>query len=173
MGSTMKMVLGRVCDFRAMDLFERAICTLVAHYSREKEVEGLREKFRVLDVSGNGSLEKEEVQDAFTSAGFEFSKQELEDIFQALDADGSGRVYYTEWLAATLKPSNIKAEDVVKELFNFFDFDQSGSVSRDEISALLGDDVAQNMMNSMDWCGYKDFAWEEFRDMVFRIADAR
>merc|ERR1712194_590726 len=86
--------------------FEKAVLTLVAHHSTSKEVEDLRCAFMDLDTHNTGSLTPDEIENGLRQANHTLSKRDLEDLFKSLDADGTGKIKYTEWLAATLKPSS-------------------------------------------------------------------
>merc|ERR550525_1556050 len=105
MRRSMTGTLDRLRSFRGLQLFQRAILELVARFSHEHDVGNLKARFQQLDVDGQGALSREELQTAFTATGRELAEGELEDIFQSLDADGNGQVNYSEWIAATMRPT--------------------------------------------------------------------
>ena len=63
---------------------------------------------------------------------------EAEKIFATADTDGSGEIDYSEWAVATISKENILTEEKMKQAFNMFDKDKSGSISSEEVKAVLG-----------------------------------
>lgn len=65
------------------------------------------------------------------------------------DIDGSGEIDYSEWLIATMNKKNLISEDKVRNAFNFFDKDGSGSISVDELKEVLG--VKKRLVDEEVW----------------------
>ena len=96
----------------------------------------------------SGSLSKSEIREGIRLCGHQMKEEELNEIFSALDADGTGqwgyagytyfwvlagvlpailrnisrnmqkapgKVHYTEWLAATMKPSTLATDKAIKQ----------------------------------------------------------
>ncbi len=59
----------------------------------------------------------------------DLTELEVDKILKAADTDGSGTVDFAEWRAATSKLTDQK----LKNAFEFFDTDRSGSISIREI----------------------------------------
>ena len=66
----------------------------------------------------------------------------------------------------------------MKELFDLFDVDNSGTITADELKKVLGQgaaitDVEDNewdrMLEEVDVDGNGEISFEEFKDMIFRI----
>merc|ERR1712107_242922 len=108
--------------------FQNAILTFIARQTREHEVDNLRQAFESLDQNGEGMLTKDKFRHTFTESGLTKSDKEIDEIFDSLDVRGVGRVRYTEWVAATLKPDIICSERALKGAFEFFDQDGSGTI---------------------------------------------
>ena len=49
------------------------------------------------------------------------------------DIDGSGEIDYSEWLVATLNRKNLISEEKLRTAFSYFDKDNSGSISIEEL----------------------------------------
>ena len=63
-------------------------------------------------------------------------------IVTAADTDGSGKVDYTEFLAATMDPELFLKEEYLRTAFDMFDTDNNGKIDGDEVHALLqGNDL--------------------------------
>ena len=47
--------------------------------------------------------------------------------------DGNGSIDFSEWCVATVDKSELLSESNLREAFNFFDNDNSGTIDADEI----------------------------------------
>lgn len=162
----------RIQNFAELSKFERAVLTLAAHTSVTREIEGLKEAFVELDRSRTGSLSKAEIKEGLRQCGVaHVSAADLDSIFEALDANGTGKVMYTEWLAATLKPSALATESAAKQIYSFLDLGRTGKITRGELLQVLGseeqvDAVLQMGDTSKDDC----LDQKEFRSLMRNVA---
>eukprot|EP00438_Fugacium_kawagutii_P016335 Skav200164 [mRNA] locus=scaffold6219:66320:71204:- [translate_table: standard] len=69
---------------------------------KKDEIKKLREAFTSLDKNGDGLLTHAELKDGLGKAGLKEIPPDLAAIMDGVDADGSGVIDYTEFLAATL-----------------------------------------------------------------------
>eukprot|EP00929_Paragymnodinium_shiwhaense_P072403 TRINITY_DN36751_c0_g1_i2.p1 TRINITY_DN36751_c0_g1~~TRINITY_DN36751_c0_g1_i2.p1 ORF type:complete len:288 (+),score=91.60 TRINITY_DN36751_c0_g1_i2:406-1269(+) len=172
-----KAGMKRIRTFGEASRLEKTVLTIMAHLSHYQEVADLRESFAALDLEGNGTLSKDEIRQGITnSAGFggvgvAMCEEELEVIFSSLDLDGTGKVHWTEWLAATLRPGATRSKQAMKQAFDFMDIDGSGRVSRADLRELLGDDAAATEALEMaDTSGDGHICWEEFQKLFEDLA---
>merc|ERR1711912_216393 len=106
------------------------------------KIKALREVFTALDVNGDGLLTSEEMKTGMEKAGLEIP-EDLKQIMAEVDADGSGVIDYTEFLAATIDSRDYMQEDVCWAAFRVFDRNGDGKISQEELKQVLGDgDVA-------------------------------
>ena len=56
-------------------------------------------------------------------------QDEIEKIIHNLDANGDGRINYTEFLIATLEVKKYLSDDMIKALFTYFDTDHNGAIT--------------------------------------------
>ncbi|XP_032072395.1 LOW QUALITY PROTEIN: calcium-binding protein 8 [Thamnophis elegans] len=77
--------------------------------SQWKELDEIREAFRVLDRDGNGFISKQELGMAMRSLGYMPSEVELAIIMQRLDMDGDGQVDFDEFMTI-LGPKLVSSE---------------------------------------------------------------
>lgn len=89
------------------------------------EVKELSVLFKQLDVDGSGTLTLDELIKGLE--GYE-NKEKLIEILEGADADGSGDINYSEFIAATLDDQIYMREDYLKTAFNMFDTDGSGKI---------------------------------------------
>lgn len=68
-------------------------------------------------------------------------------LFQ--DLDGSGRIRYTEFLAATIEAQGAISEERLAEAFDRLDSDDSGYISAQNLAEMLGQDFPADEINSI------------------------
>mmetsp|Transcript_56116 Transcript_56116/g.162534 ORF Transcript_56116/g.162534 Transcript_56116/m.162534 type:complete len:620 (-) Transcript_56116:134-1993(-) len=168
---SMRSMVGRICSFARFSRFERAILTIVAHDARRREVEDLRAAFASLDTHKAGWLTREGVKAALADRGVELREAELETAFAALDPDDDNNIQYTDWLAATIRPSVLVTERAMKEVWDFFDIHGTGKVSMADIAEVLGEDVvALGLPTSFRAASDGNLSWEAFQKLVRHVA---
>lgn len=59
------------------------------------------------------------------------------DTKYSIDTDGSGKVDYTEFLAATMEKSLYMKEDKLIQAFKMLDLDDNGKISKAELKSVL------------------------------------
>merc|ERR1712003_56421 len=105
----------------------------------------LRDTFMQLDHNGDGLLTVKELKEGLDKAGLKEIPEDLQQILKDVDADGSGVIDYTEFLAATLDKKVYLCEDACWQAFRVFDRNGDGKISQEELKAVLGDDSVQTM----------------------------
>jgi len=123
--------LQRLMQFRAMNIVQRAALQIVAGEMTDTAVKRMREIFVSLDTDGSGTLTPEEMKSGIQHAGLELPPN-LRQILEGVDADGSGIIDYTEFLAATLDIKTLLSEEVCRQAFSKFDKDGNGSIELTE-----------------------------------------
>lgn len=101
-----------------------------------KQAVTVEQAFRCLDSNGDGVLSVQEVVKGLERY-LNLSQKEQEDLFGLIDRDGSGTLNVNEFLSATIDQRRAKSLPVLWQAFNAFDKDQSGSVTFDEIDAIV------------------------------------
>lgn len=114
------------------------VYTFLASQSSRDEHRDAEALFRKLDVNKDGKLSKEELIVGYRPIFGEMTEIQVEQILHAADLDGNGTIDYNEWRTATLKFNSKISTSRVKEAFDFFDKDGSGSISTSELREALG-----------------------------------
>lgn len=109
---------------------------VVAHRSSSQEIGILRKVFQKYDRKGCGTLSYENFSLAIADAGY--TEADVRDIFDAVDLDGSGKIRYTEFLAATIEAQGAISEERLAEAFDRIDSDDSGYISAKNLRDMLG-----------------------------------
>jgi len=112
---------------------------VVAHRSTCEEIGILRKVFqKYAERDTGGSISYPEFNEAWKESGL--PPEDTKAIFDAVDLDGSGRIRYTEFLAATIEAQGAISEERLAEAFDRFDTDDSGYISVDNLTDVLGKD---------------------------------
>ena len=101
---------------------------VIAHKSNTKDIVMLRDAFFQYDTSADGCISRDEFHNAMSK--FNYSDDEINDMFQGVDLDSNGHICYTEFLAASLEALGFIEEEKVIEAFNQFDLDETGFISK-------------------------------------------
>merc|ERR1712113_907473 len=127
------------------------------------------------DHNGDGCLTVSEMKEGIQKAGLKEIPADLQQIMQDIDADGSGQIDYTEFLAATLDKRLYLQEDVCWSAFRVFDRNGDGKISNEELKVVLsGEDVADvagasaiaQLLQEVDGNGDGMIDFQEFMQMM-------
>jgi len=162
-------------SFRSQNKLKKAALHIIASNLNEDEIKKLRETFISLDKDGNGFLTTREMKDGMEKAGLKEIPADLQEILQDVDADGSGQIDYTEFLAATLDKRVYKKEEVCWQAFGVFDLNGDGKISKEELKLVLehgevksvaGADALAEIMANVDSNGDGHIDFDEFMQMM-------
>merc|ERR1712083_447206 len=123
--------------FRSQNKLKKAALHVIANQLGESQIKALRDTFMQLDDNGDGLLTVKELKEGLDKAGLKEIPEDLQQIMKDVDADGSGVIDYTEFLAATLDKKTYLQEDVCWAAFKLFDRNGDGHISKDELQAVL------------------------------------
>merc|ERR1711920_538648 len=174
-GNLKETMVDNLRGFRGQNKLKKAALHIIANQLNEDQIKALRETFMSLDGNGDGKLTVNEMKEGIAKAGLKEIPQDLQQIMEDVDSDGSGVIDYTEFLAATLDKRVYMKEDVCWSAFRVFDRNGDGKISPDELKAVLGDeDVAAQvggetvakMMKDLDTSGDGFIDFQEFMEMM-------
>eukprot|EP00434_Breviolum_minutum_P031333 symbB.v1.2.027706.t1/scaffold2863.1/size68590/9 len=160
--------------FLSQNKLKKAALQVIASSLDDKQIQALRETFQALDENGDGLLTAAELKAGLEKGGLKDIPGDLQEILKAIDADGSGVIDYTEFLAATLDRKHFIEEDACWQAFRVFDRDGNGSISQKELAEVLAsDDVAgkfhkdlADLMKMVDTNGDGEIDFQEFMQMM-------
>jgi len=127
--------LSNLKSFNADSKLKQATFAFIASQLLSKnEKESIDKVFRAMDVNGDGKLSKEEIKNGYAEYfGKSLSDEEIDEMFDKVDADGSGAIDYSEFVVATMNEKNLLSNNKLQTAFKMFDKDGGGSISTDEI----------------------------------------
>jgi len=87
-----------------------------------------------MDTNGDGKLDKAEIKNGYSEFfGKQMSDEEIDELFNKVDVDGSGAIDYSEFVVASMNEKNLLSNNKLQSAFKMFDKDGGGSISTDEI----------------------------------------
>mmetsp|Transcript_3923 Transcript_3923/g.10908 ORF Transcript_3923/g.10908 Transcript_3923/m.10908 type:complete len:507 (+) Transcript_3923:86-1606(+) len=162
--------------FRSQNKLKKAALHIIAGQLNEDQIKALRETFTALDSNGDGLLTPAEMKHGLEKAGLKEIPPDLQQIMEDVDADGSGVIDYTEFLAATLDKRAYLAEDVCWSAFSLFDKNGDGKISQEELKSVLENDEVKeaaggekailDLMKEIDGNGDGVIDFDEFMQMM-------
>lgn len=136
----------------------------------EDQISEIKEAYRLLDKDGKGRITTKELGDAMRSLGQNLNETELQDMITEADLDGNSTVEFPEFLKLMArKMRDTDFEKKLKEAFQVFDKDQSGSISPAEfrlvmtnLGETLTDEEVDEMVREADVDGDGQINYKEF-----------
>jgi calcium-dependent protein kinase len=142
-----KINLNHLRNFVSSSKLQKAVLTCMASQLSENEILDLRKVFKGLDKNGDGTLTMEELYEGLSKIP-EFNNNEIQEIMNNIDTDSSGKIDYTEFLAATMEKNLYLKEEKLYLAFKMFDQDGNGKISPQELKEVLGSqDIYQGKDN--------------------------
>lgn len=129
--------LGRIKNFTHVIRLKKAILMFIAYRTNSRdEIQKQRNIFLKLDKNKNGFVTYDEI---FGLLGPHLEETAIKKIFNSMDLDENGRIYYNEFLAATISQAIFLKEENLKEAFNNFDQSRKGYFDIEDLKRNLGD----------------------------------
>ena len=121
---------------------ETGLAYLVHNFPQMKDVINSCKLFNQIDLNGDGKITEHEL---YKGLCHKIKSDTLEDdvreIYQKIDMDNDGYIQYEEFVRAAVSKEKFMGENVLKFAFRFFDKDNSGKVTFDEIAAVFSKSV--------------------------------
>lgn len=139
-------------SFQNSNKLKKTVLSYMATQLNEIEIQELGVSFTKLDVNNDGVIEIEEIKNGLNSLNLDKqASNEVMELFQQMDADGSGKIDYTEFIAATLEKKVYQQEDKMFQAFKHFDKDNSGKISSEELRQALGSGEHDKEIDEQNW----------------------
>merc|ERR1711920_1017639 len=160
--------------FAHMNKLQQEALHLVARRMDERKMEQLRDIFMKFDTKGKGTINLHDLRACLAQAGVT-DEETVHSLAQAVDADHSGSIDYTEFLAASLDHRRASQEAVCWSAFRTFDQNDDGKISRQELREILqardvqhhlSEETIEGILKDVDADGDGVIDFEEFTKML-------
>ena len=149
---------------------------MVNNLISNEEQQRLEKTFKSLDANGDGVLQYDELLKGLTDVyGEAVGQMECDRIFASVDADASGEIGLQEFMQACANKESLLDEKQLKISFSFFDKDDSGTVTIEELKEALGigknidEKVWEDVIKEVDENGDGEIDFEEFKNMMQKL----
>jgi calcium-dependent protein kinase len=161
-------------NYTKQNKLKKAVLTFIASRLGENDVKVLKEIFQNLDSNKDGTLTLDEIKKGIEQLKNPDFKVDINALFKSMDTDHSGRIDYTEFLAACMDKSIYLREERLLEAFKMMDIDSSGKISKEEIKKSLKlDNVDESTLDKYikqyDLNGDGEIDYNEFLNMMTNI----
>lgn len=150
----------------------------------DKYIEELREAFGLFDTDNDGCITSKELRTVMHALRIEGTDQEIQDMINNVDVDGSGTVDFNEFLKMMAHGHVVRADDdhskrrteeeEMRQAFKVFDLDGNGYIDARELKMTmcnlgenLSDKDIKHMMKLADKNGDGRIDYEEFINMMY------
>lgn len=140
----------------------------------KQELGEFQECFQMFDKDGDGTIDTKELGAVMRSLGQYPDEEEIEEMVDDADEDGSGSINFQEFVGLMLKKQQGgQTREEIKQAFRVFDKDGSGYVSSSELKMVMSklgvnftDDELNEMVLEADIDGDGQVCFEEFYNMM-------
>ena len=125
---------------------------LLVKTATEEEVADLRAQFQAIDTDGTGMIHASELHDILMQKRLNVSDAEINEMIAQMDYHNNKKINYSEFLAATIDVKGFLTESRLQAVFNQFDTDSSGKITRENILLAmqkLGKEISEEEVNEM------------------------
>ena len=159
-------------------LKETALAYLVHNFHDIEDIDNACKLFDKLDVDGNGKITKDELFIGLSSLiKSENLKRDIKKIFLNLDTDDSKYISYEEFIRAAVDKKIVMNDKVLKYAFQYFDKDNSGDITIDELASIFKDHIKNkdckkeliNILKEVDINNDRVIDFEEFTKLMTKL----
>jgi Ca2+-binding EF-hand superfamily protein len=174
--SNMDRIQANVQAFAEYSKLKRLALMVIAYKSTDDEIGILKRMFSRFDRNQNGDITLADFKSTL-SGYYNYTDEELEHMFNGIDIDGTGKVHYTEFLAATVESNGSIDEERLAEAFDRIDTDCTGYITVSDLQDFLGPGIPEAYLDAMiDECDVNrdhKISYEEFLSLWNVEADQR
>ena len=135
-------------NFSTYSWIHRLALMVIAYRYTGEETTHLRRIYLSYDVDDSGTVEVDELRNAF-ALHRKYSEEEIDQIFLTVDMNGSGKISWTEFLAATIETKGDITQAEFSSAFDHLDFDKNGYISTSDLRVIIGRDLPENVIDQI------------------------
>merc|ERR1711914_40123 len=127
--------------------------------------------FQLFDVKKQDYLLAEEIDEVMRAMGFRPTAEELAELIEEIDEDGSGAIEFPEFAQLCAKflvedpdPETMRAE--LKQAFRLFDKEATGFITMETFRGILAEEDLDQIIQEIDEDGSGTMDFEEFCELM-------
>ncbi|KAH7301442.1 hypothetical protein KP509_23G026700 [Ceratopteris richardii] len=175
------VVRSRLKQFSAMNkLKKKALRVIAEQVLCGEEVDGIKEMFNAMDTNKTGFLTFEQLKVGLQKLDPQLAEGEIQQLMEAADADGNGKLDYGEFMAVTIHLQRMDNDEHLRKAFSYFDLDGDNFIDFIELRQTLGDDLGSDdtdminaIMQEVDLDKDGKISYDEFVSMMRTGTDWR
>jgi calcium-dependent protein kinase len=173
--AVMDRVQASIETFAGYTRLKKLSLMVIAHKSTDEEIGFLRRLFlRRFDVEKSSpDISYPEFKEALSD--YNYTHEDMVRMFFGMDIDGTGKVSYSEFLAATIEAHGSIEEERIAEAFDRLDDDDTGYVTVENLRSFLGDEISDDfideIIDEVDIVRDHRISYEEFLSLWDEDAD--
>jgi len=141
-------VIKSMTKYANMEKLKKTAVQVVAFTLSPKEINQLRDQFKVFDSDGSGTVSLAEFRSGMENNAV-MDEQAIAELFSKIDSDHTGLISYSEFISASLSTSVKLNEERLCAAFDRLDPDNSGFIDATELGNLLQGTVDQEDIDKM------------------------
>ncbi|CAK69979.1 unnamed protein product (macronuclear) [Paramecium tetraurelia] len=139
----------------------------------KEDVIKIKECFDIFDDDKSGAISPNELKNAIVALGMEQSIEDIVNMIQDLDQDGSRQVDFEEFLQIFGFQGSIEDEEVLTDLYKQFDSSKEGKITYEDfkrinelVSERYTDQELREMVQFADLNNDGALNWDEFKIVI-------
>lgn len=126
-------IVQRMQSYRGQSLLKRAAVNVLVKHLEANQISKLKEEFEKIDTDHSGFLEVAELEQIIRDSDLQMGQEEIQAIIKELDFAENKRINYSEFIAATINVHEFLSEERLQAIFNQFDIDNTGKISKSNL----------------------------------------
>ena len=113
--------------------FRKIIMKYFINQMSHSELKLYRSAFYGIGFHHNGTIDRNELRQAFQIGGIPISEEEIKRIFYSTEEPNKQSLRYTEFIIECINPKQLLTKEKLKIAFNYFDIDNSGVIDASDV----------------------------------------
>ena len=141
--STLEKLITNIKNYKNTSIFQKyTISYLIHNFPQLNDVKNSAKLFYMIDTDGDGKITKEELFKGLNNiVNNKIPEKEFDILFKHIDLNNNGFIDYEEFIAASVNKNIFMRNNILLFAFKFFDKDDSGEITFDEIETMFKEAV--------------------------------
>ena len=138
-----RKILNNIKTYKNVSIFQKyALNYLIHNFPQLNDVKNSAKLFYQIDLDSDGKISKDELFNGLNEQlENKITKEEFEEIYKNIDLNNSGFIDYEEFVVASVTKNIFMRDNILSTAFKFFDKDNSGEITFDEIEMMFKEAV--------------------------------